>query len=158
MREKKRGFFEGLFWVGIGAFFCVLALRFEIGSLQQPEPGFLPFLTGIFVGGLGVVLLISEALRLWRGKETHSPTSTFFSRPPGRIVYTMALLVLYAVFIDSLGFVLTTTLAMFGLFFDLKRRNWFWSVFASIATALTSYLVFEVWLRCQLPRGLFPWW
>jgi putative tricarboxylic transport membrane protein len=75
-----------------------------------------------------------------------------------RLIYTMSLLLGYIILIDPVGFILTTFLLMFGLFFDYENRNYTWSLFFSVATALVSYLVFEVWLRCQLPRGLFPWW
>jgi uncharacterized membrane protein YjjB (DUF3815 family) len=70
----------------------------------------------------------------------------------------MMFLIGYAILMDPLGYIVSTFLAMFGLFFDRERKNWLWSLFFSVTASLVSYLVFEVWLRCQLPRGILPWW
>jgi putative tricarboxylic transport membrane protein len=75
-----------------------------------------------------------------------------------RLAYTMIFLVAYAVLMDPLGYMVSTFLAMFGLFFHWEKKNWFWSFFFSVTVSLISYLVFEVWLHCQLPRGILPWW
>jgi hypothetical protein len=47
---------------------------------------------------------------------------------------------------------------MWGLFYDQEKHNWATSLMASSVTVGGTYLVFEIWLRCQLPRGIFPWW
>jgi hypothetical protein len=75
-----------------------------------------------------------------------------------RLAYTVALLVAYAILMDPLGYMISTFLVMFGLFFDWEKKNWFWSLFFSITASLVSYLIFEVWLHCQFPRGMLPWW
>jgi hypothetical protein len=49
-------------------------------------------------------------------------------------------------------------LAMWGLLFDWKKSSLASSFLSSLLTTAVTYLVFEVWLHCQFPRGLFPWW
>ena len=36
----------------------------------------------------------------------------------------------------------------------IEKKRWFFTVFVSVAVTVVSYLIFEVWLRSQLPRGL----
>lgn len=153
----KRERIEEIFWVGIGVIICVLALQLDLGSFHEPGPGFVALFSGLFLSCIGVGMIISGAVskKLGQGAEAHS---TFQFDSWRRLMYTMGLLLMYTVLLNRVGFILTTVLAMFGLFFDWEQRNWFWSAFFSIATALVSYLVFEIWLHCQLPRGLFPWW
>jgi hypothetical protein len=149
---------EGIFWIGIGLFICILAWKSDLGSFVEPGPGFVAFLSGLFISCVGLVMIVSKAVTKNQRDQLPDAGHTFGIIPWPRLVYTMALLLAYAVLIDPLGYLLATFFSMFGLFFDWGKKNWFWSLFFSISTALVSYLMFEVWLRCQLPRGIFPWW
>jgi hypothetical protein len=150
---------EGIFWVFIGGIICILALQYDLGSFRAPGPGFVAFLSGMLVGGVGAILMLSKYISTGRAKGSAPSSGQGFSWASWRrLVYTMLLLVGYAILMTPLGFILSTFLVMFGLFFDWEKRNWFWSAFFSIATSFVSYLVFEVWLHCQLPRGILPWW
>ena len=158
MLEKETGTVEGVVWIGIGTIICVLALRFDLGSFHQPGPGFVALFTGLFIAGMGLAMIIARAMLKRRSDRESGIDYPFRIEAWRRLVYTMGLLLAYVILFDAVGFILTTFLLMFGLFFDYQRKNYVWSLFFSIATALVSYLVFEVWLRCQLPRGIFPWW
>lgn len=158
MFEKEMRRLEGIFWIGIGVIICILALQFDLGSFRGPGAGFVAFLSGLFISCIGLVMIVSKAVsknRLYQVPEVHHPFQ-IASWP--QLIYTIGLLVAYIVLIEPVGFILTTFLLMFGLFFDHEKRNWAWSLFFSIVTVLVSYMTFEVWLRCQLPRGIFPWW
>jgi putative tricarboxylic transport membrane protein len=158
MVEKETGTVEGIVWIGMGFIICVLALQFDLGSFYQPGPGFVALLTGLFIASMGLAMIIARGMSKRRPQQGPGISQPFRIDAWPRLVYTLALLLAYVILIEPVGFILTTFLLMFGLFFDFEKRNYFWSVFFSIATALVSYLVFEVWLHCQLPRGLFPWW
>jgi len=159
MAEKQTGMSEGIFWVVIGGIICVLASGYGLGSFRAPAPGFVAFLSGILIGGVGAVMILSRSISTGHAKETTRgaglgvPTASL-----SRLVYTMIFLTAYAILMDPLGYIVSTFLAMFGLFFNWEKKNWFWSSFFSITVSLASYLVFEVWLHCQLPRGILPWW
>ncbi|MGE5840857.1 MAG: tripartite tricarboxylate transporter TctB family protein [Deltaproteobacteria bacterium] len=159
MVEKQRGMPEGIFWVVIGGIICVLAFQHGLGSIRAPGPGFVAFLSGSLVGGVGIVMILSKSIATGRAKGTIRDKGLGI---PGvslrRLVYTMTFLVAYAILMDPLGYIVSTFLAMFGLFFDREKKNWLWSLFFSVTASLVSYLVFEVWLHCQLPRGILPWW
>ena len=159
MVEKETGLSEGVFWIVIGGIICILALQYDLGSFRAPAPGFVAFLSGILIGGVGAVMILSKRISAGRAKEAARGSSQ--GAPAvrwSRLAYTMIFLIAYAVLMDPVGYIVSTFLAMFGLFFDWEKKNWFWSAFFSIAVSLISYLVFEVWLHCQLPRGIFPWW
>jgi putative tricarboxylic transport membrane protein len=158
MIEKETGTAEGAVWIGIGVIIGILALRLDLGSFHAPGPGFVAFLTGLFIFGIGCAMIIARFVSKHRPEEASGDDHPFRTAAWSRLLYTMALLVAYAVLIDPLGFILSTFLLMFGLFFNWKKANWAWSFFFSITTALISYLTFEVWLRCQLPHGILPWW
>jgi hypothetical protein len=67
-------------------------------------------------------------------------------------------LVGYGLALDLLGYLITTFLVMFALFYDRGTNRLLPSVLASLLTVVSTYLIFGTWLRIQLPRGIFPWW
>lgn len=156
MLERKISSIEGIFWVSIGIAICLLSVRLDLGSFHQPGPGFVAFLSGLFVAGTGGIMILSKIIR--RSDRGASDSSQFRMPSWGRLLYTMGLLLLYIILIEPIGFILATLLLMFGLLLDLKKKNFGWSLLFAAGIAVTSYLVFEVWLRCQLPKGVLPWW
>jgi putative tricarboxylic transport membrane protein len=159
MIEKHTGILEGMFWIVIGGIICVLAFQYSLGSFRAPAPGFVAFLSGILIAGVGAVMLLSRGISMARTKGTTRGAGLGIPAVSlSRLAYTMMFLMAYAILMDPLGYIVSTFLAMFGLFFDWEKRNWLWSLFFSVTTSLVSYLVFEIWLHCQLPRGIFPWW
>jgi len=158
MIEKEVKTVEGFVWIGIGVIICILALQFDFGSFHSPGPGFVPVLTGLFISVMGLAMITARAISKHQPGEASGADHPFRIGSWRRLIYTMGLLLAYIILIEPVGFLLTTFLLMFGLFFDHQKRNQAWSLFFSIVTALMSYLTFEVWLRCQLPRGIFPWW
>lgn len=154
MRRKL----EPPFWIGMGLILCFLAWKTKLGAFHNPGPGFVAFFTGLFFVGVGIVMAFSEAF----SKTPHDPSLDLRSAFRGiswfRLSYAMALLLLYGFVLNMLGYILTTFLMMWGLFYDWERKNWFPSFLASFITTGVTYLTFEVGLHCQLPRGIFPWW
>ena len=47
-----------LFLLGFAIFYCIESLRLGMGSLQEPEKGFIPFLSGVLLGCLSLVIFI----------------------------------------------------------------------------------------------------
>ena len=120
--EKETGTVEGSVWIGIGLIICLLALRFDLGSFHQPGPGFVALLSGLFICGIGWAMVIAGYVEAPPGQGVRNRSSL----PIGawrRLIYTMALLLGYVILIDPVGFILTTFLLMFGLFFTRKKSK-----------------------------------
>jgi hypothetical protein len=149
---------EGICWIGIGIIICILALQFDLGSFHEPGPGFVAFLSGLFLSAIGLIMTISKAVWKKRLGQVPEGDNTFQIISWSRLTYTTGLLLGYTLLIEILGYILATFLLIWGMFYDWEKKNWAWSLLFSIVTALGSYIMFEVWLRCQLPRGVFPWW
>ena len=156
MGTRKFQRMEGIFWVIAGAVICLLAWKFRLGSFREPGPGFVAFFSGLFVSGVGLIMFFSGAFSKIPGRADLG--QVFHDISWFRLAYTMVLLLGYALLLNVLGYILTTFLAMWGLFHDWKKRNVVSSLLTSLLTTAVTYVVFEVWLHCQFPRGLFPWW
>ena len=72
-----------------------------------------------------------------------------------KIALVLLALLLYAFFLERLGFVLTTFVLMSFLLGCIEGTNWVRSAGVAAAAALASYAIFELWLKIRLPKGLF---
>lgn len=161
MLTKRSGKKEGFAWVGIGIVICALAWRVDLGSFREPGSGFVAFIVGLLVSAFGVLMALSQAYTKVLPGESQVSGQGFRGAPAFLISYTVGVLVGYGLFLETLGYIVTTLLgmwALFYLFYEKGKVRLALTFVASLATTGVTYLVFEVWLRSQLPRGIFPWW
>ena len=156
MFGRQIGKFEGFVWVAIGITVCLISLPFGLGSFQEPGSGFIGFVCGLFLLGVGMIMLFPRLFSKISSSSGSGSDSTFRISSWSQLAYTVALLLAYGLLLDTLGYIVTTFLVMWGLFYDRHRRNWVSSCLVSLASVGVTYLVFEVWLLCQFPRGIFP--
>lgn len=134
--------------LAIGAVIALGALRYEFGSFDNPGAGFVPFFSGLAIAGFSAITL-GQALKrgwrpmgdLWQGANWHRPAAA------------TVILIVYAAFLKDLGFLIATLLLMLYLFRVLQPSSWKETVVAALGTALGFYLIFQIWLEAQLPRG-----
>lgn len=138
-----------LFWVVLGVLLCYGATRLGVGSATDPGTGFIFFWSGLILIALSLIAF-AESLR--DGEDTNPEIGALNWR---KIVFVLFGLVLYAYFLERLGFVVTTFLLLSFLLGLIEDTNWGKSLGISSATALGSYVVFELWLKIRLPHGIF---
>ncbi len=149
---------EGFIWIAIGAGICYLGWRIHLGSFHEPGPGFVAFASGMALVAIGVIMTLSKTLSKASSDSGRSANRPFLNLPKFPLVYTVGVLVGYGLVLNLLGYLITTFLLMFALFNDRGTRRFLPSILASLLTVVLTYLIFETWLRVQLPRGIFPWW
>ena len=151
---KKVGSTEGIIWIIIGGSICFLSWRIRLGSFNEPGAGFVAFASGVSLVLIGMVMTLSKH----SSDSSRGVKRPFFKLPKFPLVYTAGVLVGYGFVLNLLGYLITTFLLMFALFYDRARNRFIPSMAGSVLTVGLTYLIFEVWLRVQLPRGIFPWW
>ena len=132
-------------------FMGVLSYRLGMGTLHKPGPGFLFFWTSIALGGLSIVVII----RAWMKRAEGEPRAIFGAlREYRKAALIIVLSFLYAFSMEPIGFI-PVTLAFFLIVLGLiEKKSWLYTVIVSLLVTVLSYLLFEVWLKSQLPRGL----
>jgi hypothetical protein len=142
-------------WLILGIFICIHAVQLKLGSLRAPSTGFLPFLCGLCLLILGLILVIPNVSKRLREKsratDGRGPRDWKKFLNPS---LTIAMLLGYVLLLDTLGFVLVTFLCLLILFKLSAPEKWLQPFVLSFATAAISYLLFSVWLQCQFPKGL----
>ena len=155
---KKVGSTAGIIWIIIGSAICFLSWRIRLGSFNEPGAGFVAFASGVSLVVIGMIMTLSKTFSKRSSDSSHSENRPLLKLPKFPLVYTVGILVGYGLVLSLLGYLITTFLLMFALFYDRGTNRFLPSVLASLLTVVSTYLIFEIWLRVQLPRGILPWW
>jgi len=140
---------SSFFWLAISIFACVESVRAHVGSFASPGPGFLPFWSGIALGGLAMALAVTSFLK----KEKEKVTEQWIGIQWGKVIGVVASLLIYSIFLSTFGY-LIATLALMLFLFSLTWRPRMWSWLGSaLLTVLLTYLIFYLWLNVPLPKG-----
>ena len=137
------------FWAALGILLCYGAIRLGVGTAPEPGSGFIFFWAGLILVFLSLIAF-AEALR--DGEEANPGIGAMNWR---KIVLVLLALLLYAFFLERLGFVLTTFLLLSFLLGLIEGAHWGKSFGVAGAAAAASYAVFELWLKIRLPHGIF---
>ena len=137
------------FWVILGVLACYGANQLGRGSIAEPGAGFIFFWSGLVLMTLSLIVL-ADSLRSSEDTIRRIPKINW-----PKITLVLFSLLLYAFFLERLGFVLTTFVLMSFLLCCIQGAGWFRSFALAGAAALTSYAMFELWLKIRLPKGFF---
>ena len=142
---------SGAFWFVFGVFVTLESYRMGLGILRRPGPGFLFFWAGILMAILSLVVFA----RSWvHSRREPLPTKAIFGPIDFlKISLVSASLFLYAFFMESFGFIPVTLLLLLFLLGVIERKGITFSIFVGIVVTAAAYLIFEVLLHSQLPKG-----
>ena len=142
---------SSVFWIAVGLAIALYSKKYGLGTLSSPGPGFVPFLSGLAIALLALVVFFQQRHR--KGKE--SLKDLWVQRKWPTVLLVMGVLVLYTIFLRTLGFLLTTFLLLAFLYRAMEPLSWGKVFFGAIIGALGSYAIFQLWLQAQLPEGIF---
>ncbi|MBI5968485.1 MAG: tripartite tricarboxylate transporter TctB family protein [Deltaproteobacteria bacterium] len=152
---KNRDLFSSLFWMAFGVLFLVGALQQGLMRKGVPGPGFLPFISGIILISLSLMVLI-PALRKQKKERGAWGREKFFTERDSLKKILLALMALFA-FGFSLGYagyLITTFLFILFIMRLMEPIIWRTVLITAFATVIFSYLLFVVLLDVQLPQGI----
>jgi len=152
LRMRNTDQSSSLFWLVVAIGIVLLSMRYGVGTLHEPGPGFITFFAGAILIVLSLALFFSNfrdradrssLWSLWAGLET------------GKILYVILLLVAYIFLLKPVGFLISTFLLLVLLFRVKGSYRLKTVLLMSLLVTAGSYLVFEIWLKAQLPKGIF---
>ena len=141
---------HGRLFLGCGNFFALYARTVEIGSWNEPGPGFLPFWAGIILTAMAFALfLVSYTRKAWTARPSFFPQSDSWKR----ILVTFLALIAYNLLLPPLGFTLTTFLFLAFLVKFIFPQTWMRTLLVAVLGAAMARLLFINFLETQLPKG-----
>lgn len=151
MGMKRYQMGSAVFLLLFGAAICWEARTLDMGRVVKPGPGFFPFWLGIALVIVSLALILQlrrqkaevPIQRLWKGLRWE------------KILYALGALLLYAFFLESLGYILATFFLLSFLLRVIDAQRWPVVIFGSAITSFITYALFKIWLQVQLPVGLW---
>jgi putative tricarboxylic transport membrane protein len=147
---KRYDQISSLIWLAFAIYISTESLRLPLGSWRDPGPGFLPLGSGFI---LGVLSFVSH-LQARRRKSKDVRESWYSQERWKNLILVLVALFAYAVFLEILGFLISTFLLLIFLFRSIEPQRWVLSIGGSALASSLSYAIFELWLKTQLPRGI----
>jgi putative tricarboxylic transport membrane protein len=138
------------FLIGVLSMVIMLfALSYGIGSPAKPGPGMYPFVVGLFVFPLSLILFIGSL----RGKKEDA--ALMDRRQAGTFALFIGACAFWILAMPLLGYPLVTLIVTFLLSKIMKLEGWLKPLLLAFGMALFVYLLFDVWLYVDLPRGVW---
>ena len=158
--DTGRGPFQRQVEIGVAGATALFGIVVMIGSLQVginwgvegPKAGFFPFYVGL-------TILVSSGINLWRVFVDTKPDWVFASWSQLRAV--MSVVLPTAVYVGSLPYlgIYLTSMILIGSFMKwLGRYSWLTTVAVSVGVPLVTYITFEKWFLVPLPKGPIEDW
>jgi hypothetical protein len=140
-----------LIWISLAFYVCLASLRLKFGTFKDPGPGFFPFLAGAFLGVFAIIHL--AIIKFLSQKKAEVDFSAVISMRFKNVIPLFISLLLYTFLLPMLGYLLDTLLLLLFIFIFLERKKWWSALIGSLVVIGITYLIFEVWLNIQFPKG-----
>jgi hypothetical protein len=148
MQISRNDLIAAALFIGLGGYFAVEALNYDIGTPIRMGPGFLPLALGITLAGLGLAIGIAGI-----NKAADGPKDAFSWRA---LVLVSLAIGFFAVTLRGLGFVPTVFVTVLLTSFASRRNTLVGALLIAAGLTVMSTLIFVIGLRLQVPL-LGPW-
>jgi putative tricarboxylic transport membrane protein len=137
---------SSFFLVILGGFIAWQSKKLSLGIPRAPGPGFFPFCLGLLLIGVALAIL---ARGLKQKKESQKTEVG-----KGRVILVLGSVFAYSYVLEPLGYLLSTFFLMFLLLRMMARKIWWFGPVVACLITLISYILFKVWLKVLLPKGI----
>lgn len=125
--------------------------KLDLGEFHNPGPGLMPFLASLLLLIVSVYLLFKSILRIEsRGKALDEQDQVNFRK----VWPILGLLFAYAVFLEKVGYLISTFILLSILFKSAGSKRWSFVLIGSALVNLVTYFVFT-FLGIRFPEWIF---
>ncbi len=138
-------------WIFAGIAICIQSIRLKLWDITSPGGGFIPFLAGLIVGAIGLLMFILECSKGFK----KGPRVNFWQNPAAqkRIIFILGGLCAIAYLMPILGFLLSSILVTSFMLRVIERSRWVIVIGLAFAFCFLVYFLFYYLLKVNLPRG-----
>ena len=140
--------------VVLGICQCIQSWALGLGSVSEPDSGFMPFIMGLGMVVLAIALFIESSWGWGKMKSITKNISPWEDTYWKRVVYITMIMLVYAVLLTRLGYILDTFLLMVFLLKSSGTIRWPTAVIVGALVSGFSYLLFGIWLNVAFPPGI----
>ena len=137
-------------WFFIGLLILVFSVPYGVGEIHAPGTGFMPFYTGMAISLLSALIFLEATKAKKNGVKWENPLK---GARWGKPLIALVALMVYALFLETLGFLVSTALLVGFLMRAIQPQKWITVFLGAFLSSVICYLIFRVWLKTQLPAG-----
>ena len=135
----------GIFFILVGIGAIAGGIGLQVGSINEPQPGFFPFVGGSTLVVLASILLVLTLQRRSQGGQTFGEI-----RRPALLVVAM---ILYVVVVEFIGYPIATAI-LSGVVLRILGVRWGVLCVTSLVLSVVTYILFDRFLDVTLPLGV----
>lgn len=144
MNKERTG---SLIFLFSGIYGLIFSIQLPFGRLTEPGPGVFPFGLSILLLGSGIFILIHK-----NGKASMNWSSSI--RQLVTPLQIVGLTLVFSVFLERLGYLITTMAYLFILFIWICRYKFWIAAGLAIVLGMGSWYFFVKLLAIRLPAGI----
>lgn len=140
-----------IFWIFLGIGICIESVHEKLWSASGPGSGFLPFLAGLMIGGIGCVMFVGK----WSKDANGEDKEKFWDNPAtrNRVFFLLVSLCAMSYLLPRLGFLLTSILITITMIRVIEKKKWTTILAVSLTSCLAIYFLFQFLMQIRLPKG-----
>lgn len=146
VKQKERMFFAVISVIAL--LFMVISVGYEIGTIDSPKGGLFPLVISTIIFILSLYLFISTK------PATEGTTKVGILHGWKRLFLFVSITIIYALFLEQLGFLLSTFIFMVFLLKVMGQPGWRFAVLFSLISVIFCWICFQKWLGVPLPTGI----
>ncbi|HME46162.1 MAG TPA: tripartite tricarboxylate transporter TctB family protein [Syntrophorhabdales bacterium] len=147
----KKDLRSSLVWLAAAIAISIESSRLGLGTLHSPGPGLYPFSIGIIMIFLSAIIAGSSLIG---HRESGDEEEAEENANTKDLLLVLVALFLYAIFLERLGFLLSTGAFILFILKVIEKKKWYIAVFFAVVATALIYVVFNLWLDSNLPRGI----
>jgi putative tricarboxylic transport membrane protein len=120
-----------------------------LGRASEPGSGFIFFWSGLLMACLSLTVLIASLQGAVEERQR------LFGTNWPKLFLLLVGLVLYGLLLERLGFIVTTFVLLIFLLRISAETRWPAILVVAGGAALSSFILFDLWLKIRLPKGIF---
>ncbi len=148
MRQMDLG--SGAFLLFLSIFAMVESFKLGFGTMHRPGSGFLPFLAASVLGSLSLYIFLKAV------RKRVKTEGEVWENPKGwpKMTLVLAVLLGFAFTMEKIGFLVAAFLLLLLLVKAIQPQSWPKALVFSFLGSVLCYLLFQTWLKAQLPSGI----
>jgi putative tricarboxylic transport membrane protein len=142
---------SSLFLMILAIFTGVISIQLGVGGLDLMGTGFMPLLASLLLFALSLIDFISNLVKAGSGKKDKKGLPLRELTKPAILI---GALIVYAYFLNKVGFPVMTFLLVYVLFVMMQPKKWRLDLFYAALVSSVTFLFFDMALKVRLPAGI----
>ncbi len=151
----KRDEAGAIFFICLGLFYTLISMKHDMGTIDNPQPGFFPRVMGILMVLLSTLVLVGSFRRRKQDKGLSVVWKEFDIKNIFFAVAIILCVVLYLLAMNTLGFLFLSPFLVFVIAWMMGGKSWVINAVMGIVTSGLIYWTFWIIMRVPIPLGSF---